>query len=94
MQDFNEDIREDQREILTTFKGQDLLLKEVKRYEGPITMQYLPYGGIQSVFGGLIILNCRNGFFSSSQVVYQSKEFSSSEFIRLYGELVNTVLPS
>lgn len=80
--------------IETTFHGKKLILKDLKKYEGPITLQLLPLGGIQSVFNYLIILNCLNGFISSSSVIYDDQEMSSKNFILKYPNLVNEVLPN
>ena len=65
-----------------------------ERYAGPITLQYLPNGGIQSVFGGNLIIKVNNGFLKVDKVIFENKEMNSKEFISLIGEdkLVNFVL--
>ena len=57
-------------DIHTTLNGCLLILKEVYYYDGPITMQYLPVGGIQSVFDNKIIVNTLNGFMFCDIVIY------------------------
>ena len=37
------------------FNNEKLIITEFKKYEGPITLQYLPNGGIQSLFNFKII---------------------------------------
>ena len=93
MQNFNE-IIDLSKNIETTFHGKTLILKEPFLYDGPITLQLLPYGGIQSVFDYKIIINCRNGFVASTKVIYDNKEMSSKEFISLFDNIVNEVLPN
>jgi hypothetical protein len=44
--------------ILTTFKQKELILINVQMYDGPITMQYLPYGGIQCIIFGDSYTSC------------------------------------
>ncbi len=80
--------------IHTTYLGKELILKNMYKYQGPITMQYLPYGGIQSVFGGHLILNTISGFMATDFVRYDGVEYSSNEFIEKFENLVNEVLPS
>ena len=93
MTDFNYPI-DLSSNIVTTFHGKILILKDLYLYDGPITLQYLPYGGIQSTFGYQLILNCRNGFIASKSVVYDGKEMSSKQFIEMFDHVVNEVLPN
>lgn len=81
-------------DILTVYKGKPLILKDVRKYEGPITLQYLPYGGIQSVFDYKIIIWTKSGFIYSVNVEYDGKEMSGKEFILENPNLVNTILPN
>ncbi|MDE5714926.1 MAG: hypothetical protein K2I42_02220 [Anaeroplasmataceae bacterium] len=90
---FNNEVIEGSN-IHTTFQGKELILKSMYKYKGPITMQYLPYGGIQSVFGGHIILNTVSGFMATDHVIYDGVEYRSTEFIEHFENLVNEVLPS
>ena len=81
-------------DIETTFQGISLILKDVYLYHGPVTMQYLPYGGIQSVFDNHIIINTKSGFIATDDVIYGGKSYTSKEFIQMFPNLVNEVLPS
>ncbi len=93
MQNFNE-IIDLNKNIVTTFHGKQLILLNLKLYDGPITLQLLPFGGIQSVFNYNIIINCRNGFISSDKVIYDGQEMSAKEFILMFDNIVNEVLPN
>ena len=93
MTDFNLDI-DLSKDIETTFHGKKLTLKNPYAYYGPITLQYLPYGGIQAVFDYQIIINCKNGFIASKEVIYDGKEMTSKQFIESFDNIVNEVLPN
>ena len=88
MTDFNE-IIDLSKDVITVFKG----LHNMFIYDGPITMQYLPYGGVQSVFGGNIIITTKMGFIASKNVTYDGIDMSSDQFISIFNDLVNTILP-
>lgn len=81
-------------DIHTTLNGSLLILKEVYYYDGPITMQYLPYGGIQAVINNQLIINCKDGFITCKYVIYNNKVLSLTEFISQNKNLVNMVLPN
>lgn len=89
---FNEEINMDE-DIYTTYNGKYLVLKDIYRYVGPITLQYLPYGGIQALFDHQIIINTKSGFIASRNVIYDGISMSSEEFISKHDNLVNTILP-
>ena len=91
--DFNEEVNIGS-DIYTTFEGKELVLKNVYRYFGPVTMQYLPYGGVQSVYDNQIILTTKSGYIATRNLIYDGKEISSEEFILLFPDIVNEVLPS
>ena len=67
---------------------------EFERYVGPVTLQYLPNGGIQSLFGGNLIVKVNNGFLKVTKIHFEKKDFTSKEFISFIGEenLANQVL--
>ena len=44
-------------DIETTLYGKKLILKNLYQYVGPLTMQYLPYGGIQMIINGQMAVN-------------------------------------
>lgn len=80
--------------IITTFRQKELVLLDPYLYDGPITMQYLPYGGIQSVFNYHLIINTVNGFIAVDNLIYDNNKMTSKEFIELFPNLVNEVLPN
>ena len=80
-------------DILTTYNGKTLILKNIYKYEGPITMQYLPYGGIQSVFDYQLIINTKIGFIASRELIYDDDYYNSKDFIIKNSDLVNKILP-
>ncbi len=94
MFDFQDEIDWNHPQIETTYLGKPLILKDIYRYEGPITLQYLPYGGIQAVFHYHLIIHTKSGFIACDQVIYNGVLLSSEEFIRKYPHLVNHILPS
>lgn len=93
MTDFNQ-ILDLTQDIYTTYKGKQLILHNCYLYNGPVTMQYLPYGGIQSIFNFHLILNTKNGFIACDLLTYDNKLLTSKEFIINETNLVNTVLPN
>ena len=93
MTDFNKIICEHQ-DVVTTFKGKPLVLLDMQSYDGPITMQFLPNGGIQSVFDNHIIINTLKGFMFCDIIIFDNIKMSSKEFIKMHGNIVNEVLPN
>lgn len=82
------------KDIKTSFKGNELILVRPYFYIGPITMQYLPYGGIQSVYNYHLIINIKEGFIAVDEVIYNNKKMSAKEFILLFDNIVNEILPN
>lgn len=66
--------------------NEKLIITEFKKYDGPITLQYLPNGGIQSLFNFKIIVKVNNGFLEIDKVIYKGNTYTSKEFIILIGE--------
>lgn len=93
MTDFNQLINLNQ-DIITTFKGKTLILHNCYLYQGPLTMQYLPFGGIQSTYGHHVIITTKNGFIACDLLTYDCQLMTSKEFINKYDDLVNTILPN
>lgn len=93
MFNFSEKI-EGNQDVVTTYKGKKLILKNVYYYKGPVTMQYLPYGGIQSTFNKTIIINSKYGFIGCDEVIYDNIYYTSDQFIKNNPFLVNTILPN
>lgn len=93
MNNFNNIINEHE-DVITTFKGKTLILKDMQTYDGPITMQYLPNGGIQSIYNYHIIINTLKGFMFCDILIYDDKKMSSKQFIEMFPNIVNEVLPN
>ena len=93
MTDFDKIIYEHQ-DVKTTFNGKQIILVNMRTYDGPITMQYLPYGGIQSTFNNYIIINTLKGFMFCDTIIIDNEKISSKKFIELFGNIVNEVLPN
>lgn len=93
MQDFNQEIILN-KDLKTTYKGKELILINVYIYEGPITLQYIPYGGIQSVFNYHLIINTISGYITCDNLIYDNIVMSTKEFVLKYSDLVNQVLPN
>ena len=92
MTDFSQKI-DLKKDIETTYLGKSLILHKCFSYHGPITMQYIPYGGIQSVFHNNIIIHVKDGYISCKNVTYDGIKMSNKKFIDMFEDLVNTVLP-
>ena len=90
--DFNNEIKEG-KDILTKYDGKDLLLKNVYFYHGPVTMQYIPYGGIQCVYNYNLIITTKSGFIACDSVIFNGKEYKTKEFVEIFDDLVNVILP-
>ena len=91
--DFKKDIIYQPYHVLqATYADAPIYFIEYGPYVGPITMQYLPNGGIQSLFHGLIIIKVNNGFMQVSKLIYQNKIYTSQEFIESHDSLMNQVL--
>ena len=93
MFDFNKDVIQEGDNVITTFKGNKIVLKNIYFYDGPITLQYLPFGGVQAVFNDVMIINTKNGFIATKEVEYDGFLYSVAEISFLYN-FVNTVLPN
>ena len=93
MQDFSKEITLNQN-LITTYKNKELILLNVYLYDGPVTMQYVPYGGIQSVFNYHLIINTISGYITCDNLIYDNIVMSTKEFVLKYPDLVNQVLPN
>lgn len=80
-------------ELITKFNNKELVLKNIKPYNGIITLQYLPNGGIQMIRDNKMIVNFNNAFYYTEEVNYDNKDYSIMEFNKMFKNLVNTVLP-
>ena len=90
--DFNEEVKMGS-DILTKYDGKDLVLRCVEPYVGPVTMQYIPYGGIQSVYNYNLIITTKSGFIAPKSIIYNEKEYTVREFVSIFDDLVNVILP-
>ena len=93
MQDFNQEIILN-KDLKTTYKGKELILLNVYIYVVQITLQYIPYGGIQSVFNYHLIINTISGYITCDNLIYDNIVMSTKEFVLKYSDLVNQVLPN
>lgn len=80
-------------ELITKFNNKKLVLKNIKPYNGIITLQYLPNGGIQMIRDNKMIVNFNNTFYYTEEVNYDNEDYSIIEFNKMFKNLVNTVLP-
>ncbi len=82
------------KNIETLFLGKNLILKNIYLYQGPLTMQYLPFGGIQMIYNNQMVINTNIGYIATKEVEYDGKIYSIEKFSNLYPHLVNLVLPN
>lgn len=93
--DFNLDIDfKSKINYLVYFRDEKIIFTKYKKYKGPITLQLLPYGGIQSLNRNKIIVALKNGYLEVSELIYKDEEMTSKDFINLVGrdELLNAIL--
>ena len=88
---FNNEIKENET-IKTKYNNKDLILIDMKQYDGPLTLQYLPFGGIQSIYNYNLIIHFINGYYAPSKIIYDNKEVEVKEFIINNPNLVNYIL--
>ena len=94
MVNFCEKLDLSSNRLETTYNGKKLVLLNPVKYEGPITLQALPYGGIQSIYNNLLIVFTKDGFISCDLVEYNGILMTTKKFIEIEDNLVNHVLPS
>lgn len=94
MVDFCKPIDLSNNRLETMYNGRKLVLFNPKMYEGPITLQALPYGGIQSIYNNQLIIYTKNGFISTDLVEYNGILMTTKKFIEIEDNLVNQILPS
>ncbi len=90
--DFSMPIEYNQTILKAYYQDLPIYFTKYGPYDGPVTMQYLPNGGIQSFFGGNLIIKVENGFMKVNKLVYKNKRYSSKKFIQVYPDLLNEVL--
>lgn len=79
-------------DIKTVYNNKSLILKDVYNYNGIITLQYLPNGGIQMIRNDEMIINYNNGFVATKLVNYDGVDYNIKEFSKIFPNLVNQVL--
>ncbi len=79
------------RVLKAMYFDEPIYFLEYEPYVGPVTMQYLPDGGIQSLYAGFIIVKVHNGFMKVTKLYYQNQSFTSQEFNLKYPNLMNQV---
>ena len=77
--------------IETSLLDKKLILLNVRRYEGPVTRQLLPYG-IQSLFDNKLIIYAKVGFIYVEEVIYDSRKMKVTELVKEVPNLINEVL--
>jgi hypothetical protein len=80
-------------DLITTFDNKKLILKNLRPYNGIITLQYLPTGGIQMIRDNKMIINYNNSFIYTEEINFNNQDYNIVEFTKLYPNLVNQVLP-
>lgn len=93
--DFSKDIDFTSALFLVCYlNGEKIIFTKYSKYFGPITMQYLPNGGIQSLFDNFLIIKINNGFLKVEELIFNEKKLTSKDFIKIFGEenLINQVL--
>lgn len=81
-------------EIETTLFQKKLVLKNIYMYNGPLTMQYLPYGGIQMIINNQMVISTNLGYIATREVEYDGRLYTIEELSKKYNRLVNLVLPN
>lgn len=93
--DFAKDFEFDSKNnYLVYLNGEQIVLTKFKQYDGPITLQYLPNGGIQSLFDYNLIVKVNNGFLGVKELFYKGNIYTSKAFIEMMGDdkLINQIL--
>lgn len=93
--DFAKDFEfESKNNYLVYLNGEEIVFTKFEQYDGPITLQYLPNGGIQSLFAYNLIVKVNNGFLGVEELIYKGNAYTSKAFIEMMGDekLVNQVL--
>lgn len=82
------------KKVETTLNGKQLIIKDMYPYIGPLTMQYLPNGGIQMIRDNQMIIKTNLGFLATNNIEYDGKKITANELANQFPYLVNTVLPN
>lgn len=82
------------KKVETTLNGKKLVINDMYPYVGPLTMQYLPNGGIQMIRDNQMIIKTNLGFLATNNIEYDGKKCTVNELIEQFPYLVNTVLPN
>ena len=79
-------------DILGKFNNKMIILKNIKPYQGIVTLQYLPKGGIQMIRENKMIINYNNSFIYTEEVNYDGQDYSIIDFNKLFPNLVNQII--
>lgn len=75
------------------FKNTLLIITKFHAYNGPITLQLLNNGGVQSLLNNEIIIKVNNGFLAIKELMINNITISAKQFINEHKqELLNTIL--
>ncbi len=91
---FNYNINNIDKDIVTKYNGKTLVLKNVYIYDGPVTLQYLPSGGIQLIYNDELVIRINDGFIACKEVIYDNKNYLINDFYKIHNNLINTILPN
>ncbi len=91
---FNYNINNFSKDIITTYKGKVLILKNVYIYDGPLTLQYLPSGGVQTIYNDELVIRINDGYIACKEVIYDNKYYLINDFYKLNYNIINTILPN
>lgn len=91
---FDYSINDMGKSITTKYDGKMLILLNVYLYDGPITLQYLPSGGIQTIYNNELVIRVKDGFIACKSVIYDCNYYSINAFVKLYPNLINQILPN
>lgn len=95
--DFSNDFDFESNDFYYAFlNGEKIIFRTFQKYDGPITLQYLPSGGIQSLFAYKLIIRVNNGFLEIDELEVDGDVISSKTFIENKGELglINMIFSS
>lgn len=84
--DFSKNFNFDKKiQYYCFLNDEKIIINSFKKYEGPITLQYLENGGIISLFSNKVIVKVNNGFLEINLLIYKGVNMNSKEFIEKIG---------
>jgi len=82
------------KDIETTLFGKKLILKNLYHYVGPLTLQYLPNGGIQMIINNQMVISTNIGYLATKELIYVGITYTVKELNNKFSNLVTLVLPN